>query len=817
MNTKPSRLLICAAMSSALFSTATIAQEADDLAIEEILVTAQKRSESLQEVPIAISVFDANAINNSGAQELRDLGDYIPNVNISQGTDFGARIQIRGVGANSRNIGFDSRVGVYLDGVYLGQGPALNQDLVDLEQIEVLRGPQGTLFGKNTVAGAINMISIKPGPDFSADITANVGNYDLLELKGVVNIPMGDVFSARISVSDRSRDGYVKNLWVPSHVPSFINAVVPNVGIVQVPLCDFPGATTPPGCTLWVVGPNDPPNTKVQSNNIDTQSYRAQLRIQPNEKWDINIAVDGLESDRIPILGEALSDSFSSTLDHNALGYAEISYSETGSETRDIFGANLNIDYDFDNDYAFRSITAYRDTEIHYINDTDRSSLDFLFVDYSDTYEQTTQEFQVISPDEGSFKYVTGLYYYNQDSTTVRDAVAGNAGWLFGILPGGGAFNDGHVETDSWAVFFNGSYDFNNSWKLGLGFRYSDETKDVVYNLDGRRSSVFAIGTTPPGGYIDSDTYTNFAPMLSLNWAVGDNTNVYIKYSTGFKSGGFNLDFVTQPTLDEGITFDEETVDSYELGWKGVYMDGRLSLNAAAFIANYEDYQVNQFIDLGFDPESGTQLTSISIENAAEVDTSGLEIEAVFNATNNLTVRASLGLLDATFADFPGGTTTELPNPDGGNPIKVFVNAKGNDLPFAPSVNATLGFEHYTRFNSVEMLVALDVLYTGEHFTEIENETSRNLTGLHRATFLFDLAHFGVPNTVDYGQVEAITTLNGRIGLLSNEGSWEVFLWGRNLTDEDAYISYQREFFGGLSQTPQTPRTYGIEATYHFF
>jgi outer membrane receptor protein involved in Fe transport len=115
------------------------------------------------------------------------------------------------------------------------------------------------------------------------------------------------------------------------------------------------------------------------------------------------------------------------------------------------------------------------------------------------------------------------------------------------------------------------------------------------------------------------------------------------------------------------------------------------------------------------------------------------------------------------------------------------------------------------------MLIALDALYTGEYFTTIENETSRDLTGLHGATFLFDLAHFGVPNTVDFGQVDAFTTLNGRIGLLDSDGHWEVFLWGRNLTDEDTYVSYQREFFGGLSATPQTPRTYGIEATYHFF
>jgi len=518
--------LVFAAMSSALFGQTAVAQdEAGGLAIEEILVTAQKRSESLQEVPIAISVFSADAIDNGTVKELRDLSEYIPNVNITQGTDFGARIQIRGVGANSRNIGFDSRVGVYLDGVYLGQGPALNQDLVDLDHIEILRGPQGTLFGKNTVAGAISMISTKPGPEFSADVSANYGNLNFLELKAVVNIPLSDTVSARFSYSDRSRDGYVKNIWDPSMVPSTVNLVIPGVGpVFGIPLCDSPGATTPPGCALWAAGPSTPPNTKKKLNNVDTQSYRAQLRFQPNDQLDINIAVDGLNSDRVPLLGEPLTDTFGSTIDRFAPNYAEVAFSEQGGETRDIFGANINVA--FENGYSLRSISAYRDTEINYINDTDTSPLDFLYIDYTDAYEQTTQEIQLISPDAATFKYVAGIYYYYQDSTTVRDAITGNAGWLFSMPPGWGAFNDGNVKTDSWAVFFNGSYDFTNAWRLSFGFRYSDETKDVVYNLDGTRSGVFGIGTTPAGGYVDSNTYTNFAPMLSLAYALGDNQHL---------------------------------------------------------------------------------------------------------------------------------------------------------------------------------------------------------------------------------------------------------------------------------------------------
>ncbi len=829
MRIKAFSLLISAAISStlfgsALFSVVAIAQESDDLAIEEILVTAQKRSESLSEVPIAISVFSSDSIDQTGVQELRDLTEYIPNVTITQGTDFGAQINIRGVGANSRNIGFDSRVGVYLDGVYLGQGPSLNQDLVDLDHIEVLRGPQGTLFGKNTVAGAISMISTKPSDEFEGSVTANVFNMDGLELKGMVNIPLGDMVSARISYSDRSRDGYIKNVYDPSHVPQTFYFPHPVAGIIPTPLplaepfCSgiLGAPVTPPGLCR-AVGPDEDPNTTKLLNNVDTQSYRAQLRITPNDKLDINIAVDGLESDRAMINSEPFTDTFGSTVDRFAPERNQVSYSEDSFETRDIFGANLNIDYALDNGYNFRSITAYRDTEMVHYHDTDTSAIDFLFIDYADAYEQTTQELQWISPDDTRFKYVAGFYYYNQDSTTIRDAQTGNAGWLFGAFKGGGAFNHGDVETDSYAFFLNGSYDFNDAWRLGFGFRYSDETKDVVYHLDGTRSGAFGIGSTPPGGYVDSQSYENFAPLLTLSYAMGDNTNIYAKYSTGFKSGGYNLDYVTQADLDFGITFDEETVDAYELGLKSTFLGGRLQLNAAAFISNYEDYQVNQFFDLGFDEQTGAQLTSIRITNAAEVDTSGLEFEATFNVTANLTLNATLGLLDATFADFPGGTSTEIPNPDiPGDVLKVSINAKGNDLPLAPSVNGTFGFQHYTRFDSMELLVRLDVIYTGDYFTTIENEKERNLTGLAPTTLLFDLPVFGIPNTIPYGHVDSFTTLNGRIGLLDNDGAWEVYLWGRNLTDKFTYVDYFRDFFGSLSGVAMLPRTYGIEATYHF-
>lgn len=820
-------------LGSFLFSTTILAQDQEeqntnnqeldnenDFSIEEIVVTAQKRSENLRDVPIALSVFGSELIEQSGIQELKELSDYIPNLSISQGADFGARIVIRGVGANSRNIGFDARVGVYLDGVYLGQGPALNQDLVDLDRIEVLRGPQGTLFGKNTIAGAISLISKKPNQELSANLTANVSNFNGLELKADINIPFGDKVAGRFYISDRKRDGYVTNIWDPSHLPTTANIVHPTLGpLFGLSLCDTAGGSTPEGCVANTVGPDQAPDTANKLVSQDTQSYRAQFRILATDNLDINIGVDGLDSFRDIFNGEPLTDTFGSTLDHTAPEPLEVSFSERSTETRDIFGTNLSIDYALENGYSLRSISAYRETDFVFHNDTDASALDFLVVNYADSYEQTTQEFQLISPDNMRLEYVLGFYYYNQDSTTIRDAVVGNAGWLFRLLPGGGAFNRGNVETDSKAVFLNGSYDLSDAWRLGFGFRYSDETKDVLYHLDGARSGVFGIGSTPASGYKDSDNYTHFSPTLSINYRFINDVNLYAKYSSGFKSGGFNLDYVTQADLDAGIDFNEETVDSYELGMKGLFLNNRLSLNLALFVANYDDYQVNQFFNLGFDPDSGTQLTSIRISNAAKVETSGLELEAVLNLTASLTLNASLGLLDATFKDFPGGSSIEVADSSiPGGVRRDPVNAAGNRLPFASDLNAAIGIQHDSRidFLDANFLFRLDITHTGDYFTTIANDTERNLTGTHGATFTFDFANYGIPNQIPYGYVDSITRLNARVGLIDSNEKWDVYLWARNLTNEQEYLSYVQDFFGSSSATPMLPRTYGIEVSYHF-
>ncbi|WP_323845237.1 TonB-dependent receptor [Microbulbifer magnicolonia] len=178
--------------------------------LEEITVTAQKRSERLTDVPISLTSLGAESLEQTGVRQLKEMAEFVPNLSISSGTDFTSSVSIRGVGANSRNIGFDTRVGVYLDGVYLGQSPALNQELLDLERIEVLRGPQGTLFGKNTVAGAINLISKTPGDTLGGRLDVEYGNYDSRQVSASVNLPLSQNLFAKLALSSQQRDGLVK-------------------------------------------------------------------------------------------------------------------------------------------------------------------------------------------------------------------------------------------------------------------------------------------------------------------------------------------------------------------------------------------------------------------------------------------------------------------------------------------------------------------------------------------------------------------------------------------------------------------------------
>lgn len=776
--------LVSAAVGLTLISNAGIsyAEEQnikDDATIEHIIITSQKRAKNLEEVPISVAAMGNETIEQIGIRELQEMDEYIPNLQISKGNSYSTVITIRGVGSSSRNIGFDSRVGVYVDGVYMGQSPATNQDILDIERIEILRGPQGTLFGKNTVAGAINMITKQPEEDFSASAKVDFGNLASRRLSGTVNVPLSDSTFTKISVNKQTRDGYVKNL----------------------PTGDLLGEQ-------------------------DGTSYRFQLKSELTENVTLNFSLDAADTERNLYTGVAVATS-AGLLAEPEMYTANNNF--VPNEVKELDGVALTLDWELEDGGAFKSITAKRDTYSHFQTDLDAGvsyaagplpgapvTVAFAFgingnseLDYTDEYEQLSQELQYISSDESALQYVAGLYFYQQEGKTVRKAMghhdAEHPFYAGGVLPYPGddfvvLNTSGKVDTTSVAAYVNGTYEISDKLTLGFGGRYSSEEKKADWNSDPSDSAadVLGVGVTLNAafGFYDGDfkgTHkdTHFSPEISLLYNLDDETNVYYRASSGFKSGGFNLDFITVPQFDLGLEFDKETVLSHELGIKGSAMERRFTYNVSIFNANYENYQVQQFLD-----DDSAIAGAAFIGNASEVDTRGLEIEVVAQLTNNLRLTSSLGLLDAEFVAFPGGGKDAEGN---------VIDLDGARLAGAPDKTFNLGVQYYLPVDSLnsDLMFRLDYAYTGDRYLAGNNQEQK-----------FRTLKNGDVVSVQY--LASQNSFNARISLIENDDNWTVSLWGRNLTDEIS-SPVTRNVFGTNLRNDSLGRSYGMELKYNFY
>jgi len=725
---------LCALMAGIVPVDAAIAADADMITLEEITVTAQKRSQRLVDVPISVAAFGDDAIKATGVQQLSDISDLIPNLHIDSMRSLNSSVTIRGVGASSRNIGFDTRVGVYLDGVYLGQSPSLNQELVDLERVEVLRGPQGALFGKNTVAGAINLISKKPGDELEGMVRARVGNFKATQFSGRINLPLSEGVALKLSANKVDRDGFVLNLL-----------------------------------------------DDIKTEDRDAFSYRAQLRIATTENFEILASVDGLHADEFVSYGDPLTNSFGSGLDTFAPNERETNFNHVGTDKRDIFGASLDMTYGFGNDYALRSITSFRKTDFNTRFDVDYAPIDFMYVDYTDNYKQITEEIQLISPEGEALEYIIGLYFFKQDGKTNRLAIAGEQGPLLGLAPGSTIFNTGEVISKSFAVFSNFTYDITDRIELGVGFRWSSEKKDVDWVLDGSQSGPLSIAS---GHFVHDRTDKDFSPSLSLNYAINDEITSYIRYAEGYKSGGYNLDYITFEPNASNTEFGKESVQNYEIGVKGSVMANRLTFALSAFLTDYKDYQVNQLRDLG------EGRSAFIISNAAKVRTKGIELETTMHVTDDLKVSASMGVLDAKFSNFPGGGR-------GGTDVT------DNYLPNAAKFQAAVAVDYYRELGTTSDLalkVHLDYSHRSGTFATVDNIKTYS---------------FGT-GTVPYGYVPAYDVVNARLALVSEEQGWEASIWARNVLDNNYLMRSGRDFFNTYLETLGAPRTFGAEVSYSF-
>lgn len=451
--------------------------------IETVLVTARKRVEDIREVPISISAFSADQISQHGANDLRDLENMIPNlIEAGPASNVTPLVSIRGISSDSRNIGFESGVSVYMDGVYTGRPTSYIQDLMDVDHIEVLRGPQGTLYGKNTIAGVVNIVTAKPDDDMKVVGKFEVGDFGLFREQGSVSGPLNDgtVFGA-VSAYTEHRNGFQTNII--------------------------------DGKKYW---------------NENEMGGRAKLRFKPSADLDINFSVDGLvEHNRMPVTHVvsgpgALSDPWEVDIDAPVFMH------------RHIWGTSMNVDYSLPNGATITAITGYRRNKVDYLTDDDATPAPILTSHFTDDEGQFTQELRYSSAADDKFNYVFGAYYYNQSVDTSRIST------LDVIVPVPlDVTLDASVNTVDYAAFGQANYDILDSLVLTAGLRYTSETKNLDMDLVGLPA--FGIITLDTHQSKSSDAFT---PMGSVLYKVSDTTNLYVTVSRGFKAGGYNADFV---------------------------------------------------------------------------------------------------------------------------------------------------------------------------------------------------------------------------------------------------------------------------------
>ena len=773
---------------------------AQGLVLEEVIVTAQKRTESLQDVPISITAMSGQKIDDVGITGLEELTQYMPNVTINNGAGT-PNLFIRGVGSGT-NAGFEQSVGMYVDGIYSGRGAlAAVPTTMDLERVEILKGPQGILFGKNTIAGAINITTAKPTDEFEGMVEAlyehdhGEEQYNLM-LSG----PLTDTLSGRLAVRHDKMDGWWEN--------EFTGAEGRNDDI-------WYGR----GSLRWLATDTLEINAKYEHGDFDRRSrptyvYQSDFTGQENDFGTVPF----------PIVGDP---------DKGAVDV------DGGSDTTtDVFAVTVDWELDF---ATFTSISAYSSYDSDGApGNTDMTATPSLSRAKFEDYEQYSQEIRLVSPGGETLDWIAGAYYQQSEldiSSQIFAIDFAQSGPisvppLFAEGDGPGVPSVFDQDSDSWAIFGQGTWNYTDTLRFSLGLRYNEETKDLdkVTVADGLLVRTDSDGGTSPviGPVLVADLRQHSFTGLSrdedkwtysgnIQWDVLEDTMLYAGISTGFKGGGYDEAYsgageeirladangvptgATVPGNDASILeYEDEEVLAYEIGAKMGLLDGAAELNIAVFRMEYDNLQTSSLVGDVF-----------RVGNAGESISQGVEIDGRWQATENLSFGAAVAYLDAYYDDFKGATctipqTTEPANNPGcldsdGNNIVPPDTDGGQDLTdetltFAPDWSATLNARLIVPLGENLLLVnTVDINYEDEFYSALDLD----------------------PNT----KHDDATIVNARIALTGADRDWSVAIIGKNLTDEEATIWNQdvpvtnsNSYFGLQNR----PRSIAVQARYRF-
>jgi iron complex outermembrane receptor protein len=740
----------------------------DSLVLEEITVTAQRREQSLQDVPVSVTAITGDEIGEGGITGVMDVAMETPNFTMTQFNIGEPQYFIRGIGTTLDSAGADPAVATFIDEVYIGRAGGGSMDLYDLERIEVLRGPQGTLFGKNVVGGAISVSTRKPTEDFNAKLGITAGNFSALGVRGHINGAISDSVNGSFSFVSRSRDGFVDNV---------------------------------------VDGK--------EYHDEDNLSFRGQLAFAPSDTVGIRIIADWSDDDQAGNCRNVNNTSLNDPFGLAVPLYDPVIAAQTGGDIRkcassqgafqkrEIMGLMARIDWELANS-TLTSITAYRETDYQWSEDlaglpVGLTTFNLIDAAYEES-DQISQEFRLTSSGDGALDWLVGAFFMEEDIDRAENFVGSwgppFAAQGFVLLDGDIVFGQKN-KTTSTAIYGQLDWHINDSFSLSVGGRFAKDEKKITQSLINNEDPAFdsallsqligmpinlvvlgipANGPTELLTFINtgnpaalngpysvdaSDDWNEFVPSASLSWNFSDNSLLYFTASKGYKSGAYVAQRTTAETAV--VPLEPEFATNFEVGLKTELMDNRVRLNASVFTMDYEDLQVFRLVG------------SLLVGASAEATTQGIEIDATALLSENWIVNASYGYLDAEYDTFISGSD----------------DLSGNTLPRSADNSFTINSNYTFNVSGGSTLdFGLNYAYKGEYFLEVSN----------------------VPESIEgkYGLLDA------KLAWTSADGNWQAIAWGKNITDEEFRTHTIVSNVVGTVDLWNMPATYGLTVTRNF-
>lgn len=794
MNEKQSRLIkksvLAFAIGSAISLNLIPAASAANLVLEEIMVTAQKRVENLQDVPVTVSLMDGQKLDQAGIDSLEELTAYMPNFYQTK-TPTANIIYIRGIGSGP-NGGFEQSVAMFVDGIYWGRARQTVVPLMDMQRIEILKGPQSILFGKNAVAGAVNMVTNAPTDTFEGQLGALIGEDGEQQFNAVFSGPLSDTVQARLALHDREIEGWIHNAYFDNDMP-VIDETAARLSVAWQPT-DQLNVLLKAETSKQSSGGATPEVVKLPSHASHLDTSDAQLNYRANIG---NVA---------PLNTRNVTDT-------------------------DIDNFALNIKWDLGN-HLLTSVTGYSGYTYDGNGDLDFTAANVIGVHSDEDFDQISQEIRFESLGNDTFNYIVGGYYQDADLST-NSVPAFQISTLVpsaGDLLNGDRISTVQQDTKTMAIFAQGTWNLAEDWRLTVGARYTDEEKTLqrevlIQQFDGHildgsgPLDTVALSlwesrlNTVPYSVTRERDESKTTPLITLQHDLTEDVMLYGTWTQGYKGGGFdsvysNGKFVQgSNTYIAGNTdlleFEDEQATNVEFGAKMRLLDGAAEMNVAYFRTEYEDLQVSIF-----DGGAG-----FNVGNAAEATSQGIEVDGRFIASESLVFGGSLAYLDFEYDAYPNGQCTvsqvnSLANGTGGPCFYNTDNLPVRDLTgettnYSPEWSASLSAQHTaTISDSLELTSTIDVNYRDEYF--LSSDLDENLL------------------------VDATTTINARVSVMTTDESWEIALIGKNLTDEETVSTgedvpfsstlsiYPTAVDGGYYKYVNRPRSFALEGKYRF-